>query len=1140
MKNEDMRRFLLVVTVLSALVQGVIAGNVDKKMLGSRSVKIDAAEKATLINQRLMSGGRQTSSTGTSKVSRVSATATMSGQTYDFITGPDGEQWSYEQSFTESGYYYTASTLKFYDNTHALVGTVNVDVADIGYVNQISVSTAVTNTFYDRDDSTHEITLWYHTANNGVTSTTTQVYRIETGELLFEFEGSSILCDATQDEYNKYQRLMIITDSTATVAVNDSTTEETDYDIFTMYAPMAYGDSLMRVEHVFTLETELSYYMSGSDINFWVVDGEPYYTTAQYEQPYIASLTYDTSDGSYGLEATEDNRFVVKVYNGDYALVDSIAVAIDCPDDAYLRMAAFGLLGEDDLSKDYFVEGDSLAFIITWDDYITDDDADRYKFDVYDNKGVYQKTVCDNVYNEYYMLASIRGHEDQMMFMQIIDDEQQIQMVDVPSCTYRTLIPSTVEDDETISTELNRYPKGNTYQYIVKLAYATSDDDGNVIARLGWYDTDVNLDHYTSFSLGENGENFRPGLYDNMLNPYIFNTDDGLEYIYFAKIASDTTTTIYDYLCVADETGELLFSAGPDDEKGTIATAYLLTEGMEKAELAVVYIDSDYANYSVEFYELPFVKFSAGGTGTASDPYIISTVGDLVQVGGDTDAYYRIVNDLDMSDYPFTWTTVSEFSGQIDGEGHYIQNLYVSTDDYRAGMFGYLERGAVVENMVLVSPEVQVCDGNEYAGTIAGAAMGATIENVHIYNGVLTDPTAAVKATVGGIIGLSSTYGTIESCSYEGTITAAAAAMTGGIAGMTRTTTTTNNASFSGVLTGATSVGGIIGEAYSSSDVTNSHVDADITAGSTVGGIIGYSSRVLVDHCYAEGTITAQTTPQWGGMNAGGIVGDLETDWSQMSATSAEAVISNCIAATDITVTAGEENDSTIHRIVGSTIYEETWEEGETPVSEMGLACNFALSTMTVNGTAVESDDETSSQGATITADELTATFLADSLGYVYGDDATSPWKGNALPVLYYEDEAAAIVLSADEILLTIEDTYDLTITVYGSDAGSIEVSIADNSIAEIEIADEGDDYITLTVIGVAIGETSITVTAGTLQQTVTVTVSEVSGISDELRIKNEECSASSSYIYTLQGQRVTSTAAKGVYIRNGRKYVVK
>ena len=1129
----------MVLAMTSVVARAAVPVSDDAKgqLLTNKSLRPDAAAKSTLLNERLMNGSRRRASS----VSRVSASAVMSGQSYDFIMGPDDEQWSYSQTFVESGYYYTSSTLKFYDNTHTLVGTVTVDVSDISNVNQISVSTNVTNTFYDLDDTTHEITLWYHTANNGVTSTVTRAYRIETGELLFEFEGSSILCDASTDEYNKYQRLMIITDSTATVEVND-TTEEVDYDIFTMYAPMAYGDTALTVDHVFTLETELSYYMSGADINFWVVDGEPYYTTAQYEQPYIAEVTYDTSDGSYGLEPTEDNRFVVKVYDGDYELVDSIAVAIECPDDAYLRMAAFGMLGDDDLSKGYFIDDDSLTFVITWDDYITSDDADRYQFDVYNNLGEYQKTVCDNVYNEYYMLASVRGHEDQMMFMQIIDDEQQIQMVDLPSCTYRTVIPATVEDDESITTELNRYPKGNTYQYIVKLAYATSDDDGNVIARLGWYDTDVNLDHYTSFNLGEYGENFRPGLYDNMLNPYIFNTDDGLEYIYFAKIANDSTTTIYDYLCVADEDGELLFSVGPDDDLGTITTAYLLTEGMESAELAVVYIDSDYENYSVQFYELPFVKFSAGGTGTSSDPYIISTVGDLVQVGGDTDAYYRIVNDLDMSDYPFTWTTVSTFSGQIDGENHYIQNLYVSTDEYYAGMFGYLERGGVLKNIVLLQPEMQINDGNEYVGTITGATMGGTFENIHIYNGILSDPSSSVNASaVGGIVGSASTYTTIESCSYRGSITAEACASTGGIAGFTRTTSTTDNAYVEGTLTGSVNVGGIIGTTYSSSDVTNSHVNADIVAGSTVGGIVGYNSgRVLIDRCYAEGTITAQTQPKWDGMNVGGIVGDLESDWSQTTATSADAVVSNCIAAADIIVTAGEDNDSTIHRIVGSTIYEETWEEDETPVSEMGLSNNFALATMTVNGDTISSDDATSSQGATITAEDLTQTFLADSLGYVYGDDADSPWKGDGLPVLYYEDLAAAIVTSAGEILLAVDETYDLTVTVYGTGADDVDVSIADNDIAEIELSDEGDDYIILTVIGVAEGETTLTITADSLTSEITVTVSDVTGIRNVETLADGLSRSSDGRIYNLQGMEMKTVVQKGIYIRNGRKYIIK
>lgn len=1110
---------------------------------------LDVSEVATLLNQRMSKSKASGSRVALKADAEIAASAT--GNTYDFLLGPDGSQWYYTQTFEESNYYYTSSTITFYDNTHTQVGTITIDLSEIEHVNQVAVSTDITNSFFDMDESTNEIVLWYHTAYYGVTTTITQVYRIETGELLFEYNGSSILVTTDSESPDSYKRLMLISDSTYT---DEETEETTELYVVTIVRPVEWNEEEPAMEYQFVFDSDRTTYMGGSYINFWVVDNEPYFITAQYDEQY-AQIDYDYSAGTYDLDIAEDNPFVVTIYDADYNEVGRLTAEIETPDDAYMRMASFGMMSDYDLSKNYFTDDGDFAYVITWYDYITSEDDYRYQFDVYNADGEYVNTVCDNVFSEYYMLAPVKGQEDQMMFMQIIDDVEQIQTVDIPSCTYVTTIPAEIEGEE-ITTEMNRYQKdgGNQYQYLIKLAYATSDDDGNVIARLGWYDTDLTLDHYASFNLGEDGENFRPGLYDNMMNPYLFNTNDSMEYVYFAKIMNDSTSSIDDYLVVEDENGNTYLSIGPDDEKGSLSSAYLLTEGEDQAELAVVYVDDSYDNYTVDFYDLPFEWFSAGGDGTAENPYLIATAGDLVQVRTNTEAYYKVIADIDMDSYPYTWAPISTFSGEIDGDSNCVSNLYISSDDYYTGIFGYLENGSSVKNLILVSPTVEIVEGNAYAGIIAGDGMGATLSNIHIYDGSIVDASDSIEMTaVGGLMGSSTLYGSFESCSYEGDITSAGCTGMGGIVGDIRTATTVNNAYAEGAFVSGKRLGGIVGKAYSSSDVTNSHANVSLTAGNTVGGIVGYNyGRVLVEKCHAEGTIEANTQPTWGGMSVGGIVGDLETDWSQQSSSDVDAVISKCVADIDITVTNAAESDSTVHRIVGMSMINEDWEEDETPVSEKGLADNYAVSTMTVNGSTIDSDDATSTEGASIAEDELTEAFFADTLGYAFGEDTDNPWKGESgMPILYYEDVAAALLISDEAITLAPEETYDITVSVYGTDASNINLTCSDEDIAQIEISDEGDGYVTVTVYGVSEGEAVLTATAGTLTVECEITVSETTGINNAvvngsdmtIKLNGSDIEAAGAQridVYSVSGQQVASAAsssisatsiASGVYI---------
>lgn len=1114
----------------------VVTGDAAKALF-KRMNGLDAAEKTTLINNRISKS--RVANKAVLKAS-TDIDASLAGESFSFLMGPDGTQWCYTQTFDANGYYYTGSTIKFYDSEHTLKGEVYVDVTDISNVNQIAVSTDVTNTFYDTDASTNEITLWYHTALNGVTSIVTRVYRLnsEQGELIYETEGSSILLDLSADEYNPYLRLLIVTDTTMTVEEDGSSVSK-DYDIINVLRPIEEGEDTMTIEHQFFIDIDKTYYMNGSDINYWLIDGEPYFTIAHYEKDYVSSYTYDSSSGSFDLVTTDDNSFVVKVYDRNYNLVDSLYAPIETPEDTYLRMAAFGLMSDYDLAKDYFNPG-GFSYVIVWDDYLSASDADRYEFKAYGSNNEYLATVCDNVYNEYYMLAPVKGYEDQMMFMQIVDDEEMITMVDIPSCNVITTLPSTIED-ELISTEMNRHGVNGTYQYIVKLGYATSDDEGNTIARLGWYNTSAELDHYTSFNLTSYGEDFTPGLYDNMLNPYVFDADAEMEYVYFAKISNDSSTTVYDYVYVANEDGSEILAVGPDSEKGTIRIAYVLTEGVPQPELVVGFIDSGYDNYTIDFYPLPIGGVTLEGSGTSSDPYLISTPVELIQIGKNVDAYYKVVADIDMSEYPLGWETISQFTGSIDGDGHAISNLSITGDDYYTGMFGYLTSGASISNLSFINPSLTVDGDNAYAGIISGCMLNASLDNVHIYDGLIKEPTAsAVMSAVGGLVGQASSYSSFESCSFEGEITAPAAENVGGIVGYTRTTSTVNNAAVEAVITGGSYVGGIVGTAYGSSDVTNSHADVQLTAGNNVGGIIGYNGgRVTIEKCYAEGSILADTQPKWNGMNVGGIVGDLETDWSQLSATSATAVVKQCVADINLTITAGEDDDDTKHRIVGSTIINETWGNGETPQKELGLADNYAVSTMTINDSTIESDDATSTDGASIDASELNNAFFADSLGYAYGSDATSPWKGESgLPVLYYEDIASLLFINTELVNIKVDQTQDITVTVYGVDASNIQADCSNTEVAEIEIADEGDNYVTLTVIGVAVGEAVITATCDDLAVSCAVNVSEVA-TEEETGISNiTDGNGSQTVSISFADGQIKANGARNliVYSTDGRR----
>lgn len=118
-----------------------------------------------------------------------------------------------------------------------------------------------------------------------------------------------------------------------------------------------------------------------------------------------------------------------------------------------------------------------------------------------------------------------------------------------------------------------------------------------------------------------------------------------------------------------------------------------------------------------EVWDGTVAKGFAGGTGTASDPYIINHPSQLAYLAkllkeknsSYASKYYRLEANLDM--YRNEWTPIgtggTAFSGHFDGNGHVIRNLsfsrLTSAEGYHvAGLFGVV-KNATIQNLTITN-----------------------------------------------------------------------------------------------------------------------------------------------------------------------------------------------------------------------------------------------------------------------------------------------------------------------------------------------------------------------------------------------------------------------------------------------------
>ena len=1069
--------------------------------------------------------------------------APISGEIWGVLQGPDGTEWIYTQSSEFENYDMTSSTITIFDSNSNQVGEFTVTIPEGQAVNDLQPFGQITNSFFDDDSSSNEVLVYINEVIDYTIHGRIEVYSLD-GTLKDSFQASSAMyLDASQgwDTYNRF------------IMASDVVEDGVQYTYVDVVSPVSWESPEAVSEHQFKIQTDLLFYSDGPYVNTYVLDGEPYFVISHYEKPYVSGTDPDT----WEIIVAEDNNYVVEVYNQDFECVSTVKIPVEMQSGALYTMYSLGMFSYNDVTKGTYSGDDQFNFVITRYDYLTTSDSYSYDFVVYDESGNLVNTIGEEV-TTWQMLSSLPGESEQVALIRAGGSNEEIEMVDIPSCETVAIFSGYDAEGNLLSDRLDRYPVGDTYQYVIALGDGVVDGDGNVYTRIGWYNKDMSLDHYVSINLGPTGIYADHYITAGTLNPYLFNTDDQHEYIMIGRFTNDDGSNEA-VLCVANDKGEIIKEYRGDDTKGDYYNGNVMDINTNNPRLLVVYWNFITDIHTIETYSLPFSRFT-GGTGTVEDPYIISTPGDLDQVRANGTAHYALGNDIDMSQLFGYFEPIAEFSGTIDGRGHSIDNLKINSgESMYVAMIEYMYGStSEIREITFNRPVIEATSSCFDAGVVVGMLTEGRIDSVYVNNAEIIGD-VDFMGEAGGIAGSAMGFATIASSAANNiTINAPAGTNMGGIVGMTRTGTVLSACAANGTIVGGNALGGIVGAAGNDVNVLNCHADMDIEGNYEIGGIAGTADRGLISNCYSEGSLKATSSDFSGYCNVGGIVGYLSSEWN---AANTDVVIGNCVAAIDAIELPEGSSMQTVGRIVGRTIADEYYEEGDEPRTENGLSNNYAVSTLTIAGEAVTSTDATSINGADVAADGLTTEFFTN-LGWAFGTKVESPWKASAgLPLLYFEEKATNLTLDVTTGEGDVYDLFVLTATVEGTTAERVAFTSSDETVASIvSVAVDGNKAVA-TVRCHKGGLIIITASIDGLEAECTLDVAGVNEVISEDAFAIffdgqvvKALNAASITIYNIGGAQVASVQgdylevgnlADGVYVvlavdGNGNKAVTK
>jgi len=174
----------------------------------------------------------------------------------------------------------------------------------------------------------------------------------------------------------------------------------------------------------------------------------------------------------------------------------------------------------------------------------------------------------------------------------------------------------------------------------------------------------------------------------------------------------------------------------------------------------------------------------SGGDGTSDNPFQIATAADLIELSNTsadwaTGKYFSQTADIsfDADETQVDWDgngspdgsgtsgfspigrSYPRFKGNYNGNGHTIDNLYISRTTSYIGLFGYTE-SATISNLGVTHVDIS---GNEYVGGLVGKNLYSTVSISYS-----TGSVEGRQSYVGGLVGwneetnISNSYSTVD------------------------------------------------------------------------------------------------------------------------------------------------------------------------------------------------------------------------------------------------------------------------------------------------------------------------------------------------------------------------------------------
>jgi hypothetical protein len=292
----------------------------------------------------------------------------------------------------------------------------------------------------------------------------------------------------------------------------------------------------------------------------------------------------------------------------------------------------------------------------------------------------------------------------------------------------------------------------------------------------------------------------------------------------------------------------------------------------------------------------------SGGKGTAQDPYIISTVDDLlafieaVKDGNYAQSSYRLTANIDLGDnlWTFPFNDSPSFAGTFDGNGKKITIRKIA-DSAQMGLFSSTGREALIKDLTVnaqISKSLST-SGDTYFGLIVARGEGRIVNCITEGKVDLT-VSGPGEFSFGGITGRFE--GSIDNAMNKAALTINKNGdgwlMMGGITGVvmgdnTRLSSLTNQGSISAVCTGRANIGGLAGfcglgaeaeNLLNMGNITLKQTAASNSSMSFAGGVLGELRDSQMDKALNKGNIFLEYTGSFveEEIAAGGVAGTAE------------------------------------------------------------------------------------------------------------------------------------------------------------------------------------------------------------------------------------------------------------------------